>query len=177
LTLVQIATQSWGVVQDTHGNARSGLTMTLKTLAGDPATIYTTATATATTTSVTNNYGEASGWVEAGTYLRTIDGKTQRVEAVEGFSRALAIAAANPDALIVGAITRNSDGAATSAPVVWPDGTAGTYTATVMSTAFPGSVDAYTITYAGDTTKTYTQPTVTRDSNGAVTNRPAITVS
>lgn len=45
--------------------------------------------------------------------------------------------AKNPDALIAGAITRSSDGAATSAPVVWPDGTAGTYTGT-PSTSFPG---------------------------------------
>jgi hypothetical protein len=82
------------------------------------------------------------------------------------------------DALLVGAITRDSNAAATSAGVVWPDGTTGTYTATTVSTAFPGAVDAYTVTYAGPTTRTVTQPAVTRDgTTGAVTNRPSMMVS
>jgi hypothetical protein len=85
--------------------------------------------------------------------------------------------ARNPDVLIVGTVTRDANGAATSAPVVWPDGTPGTYTATTVSTAFPGAVDAYTITYGSPVTKTYTQPTVTRDANGAAVTVPAIVVS
>lgn len=86
-------------------------------------------------------------------------------------------AGGNLDALIVGAITRDSNDAATTAPVVWPDGTTGTYTATTVSTAHPGAVDAYTVTWAGPTTRTVTQPAVTRNSSGAVTNRPAMTVT
>lgn len=86
--------------------------------------------------------------------------------------------ARNPDALVAGTVTRDSNGAATSAPVVWPDGSPGTYTATTLSSAFPGAVDAYTITYGSPVTATYTQPAVTRDSvTGAVTVVPAITVS
>lgn len=85
--------------------------------------------------------------------------------------------ALNPDLLIVGTITRDANGAATSAPVVWPDGSPGTYTATTVSTAFPGAIDAYTITYGSPVTKTYTQPAVTRDASGAVTARPALVVS
>ena len=86
--------------------------------------------------------------------------------------------ARNPDMLITGAITRDSNGAATSAPVTWPDGVTGTYTADTLSTAFPGAVDAYHVTYVGATTKTFTQPAVTRDATtGAVTDAPAITVS
>jgi hypothetical protein len=85
-------------------------------------------------------------------------------------------AGGNLDALIVGAITRDSNGAATSAGVVWPDGSSGTYTGTASST-FPGAVDAYTVTWVGSTTKTVTQPAVTRDSTGAVTTRPAMTVA
>lgn len=82
------------------------------------------------------------------------------------------------DPLIVGAITRNADDAATSAGVVWPDGATGLYTATVLSSDHPGAVDAYTVTkVVGSVTTTYTQPTVTRNANGAVTNRPAITES
>jgi len=86
-------------------------------------------------------------------------------------------AAMNPDLLIVGAITRDANGAATSAPVVWPDGTAGTYTATTVSPAHPGAVDAYTVTYGSPVTSTYTQPAVTRDASGAVTTRPGMTVA
>ena len=85
--------------------------------------------------------------------------------------------ARTPDVLITGAITRDGNGAATSAPVTWPDGTAGTYTADTVSTAFPGAVDGYHITYGSPVTKTYTQPTVTRDSTGAASNVPAIVVS
>lgn len=85
--------------------------------------------------------------------------------------------ARNPDLIITGTVTRDANGAATSAPVTWPDGTTGTYTATTLSTAFPGAVDGYQITYDGPTTRTYTQPTITRDTSGAATNVPAITVS
>lgn len=95
---------------------------------------------------------------------------------VGGYVRHLQ-AAMYPDLLIVGAITRDVNGAATSAPVVWPDGTVGVYTATTVSTVFPGAVDAYTITYGSPVTKTYTQPAVTRNFDGAVTARPAMVVT
>lgn len=81
--------------------------------------------------------------------------------------------ARTPELLIVGAITL-TDGAPTSAAVVWPDGTAGVFTGTPSPT-FPGSLDSYTITYG--TTRTYTQPTVTRDASGTITNQPAIVLS
>jgi hypothetical protein len=85
--------------------------------------------------------------------------------------------ARNLDQLISGAITRDSNGAATSAPVVWPDGTPGTYTADTLSTEFLGAVDAYHVTYGSPVTKTYTQPAVTRNVDGVVTNLPAIVVT
>jgi len=84
--------------------------------------------------------------------------------------------AGNPDALIVGAITRDGNGAATGAGVVWPDGSVGTYAGT-PSAGTPGAIDSYTITYGSPVTKTYTQPTVTRNASGAVITRPAITVA
>ena len=93
------------------------------------------------------------------------------------YDKLLAPLARNPDALISGAVTRDPNGAATSAPVTWPDGTPGTYTALVLSAAFPGAVDSYKITYGSPVTATYTQPTVTRDATGAAVNVPAITVS
>src|SRR5664279_408428 len=82
-------------------------------------------------------------------------------------------AAANPDLLVIGTITRDSGGAATAATIVWPDGTSGTYTGTA-SGSFPGAIDSYVLTH-GSTT--FTQPTVTRDSTGAVTVRPQIVVT
>lgn len=85
--------------------------------------------------------------------------------------------ARNPDLIIAGVVTRDANGAAISAPVVWPDGTPGTYTADTVSTAFPGAVDAYHITYGSPVMKTFTQPAITRDASGAATNVPAITVS
>lgn len=83
--------------------------------------------------------------------------------------------ARTPDQIIVGAVTRDANGAATTAAVTWPDGTTGIYTADTVSTLFPGAVDAYHITYG--TSRTYTQPAVTRDSSGAVITLPAIVVS
>lgn len=84
--------------------------------------------------------------------------------------------AKNPDLLIAGNITRDpSSGAITTADVTWPDGTAGTFTVTATDTS--GAVNAYTITYGSPATRTYTQPAITRDSSGAATNVPAITVS
>jgi hypothetical protein len=83
-----------------------------------------------------------------------------------------------PDGLIAGTVIRDANEAATSAPVVWPDGTAGTYTADTVSTAFPGAVDAYHITYGSPTVlKTYTQPLITRDATGAAITVPAIVVT
>jgi hypothetical protein len=81
-----------------------------------------------------------------------------------------------PDTLISGTITRDSNGAVTSAPVTWPDGTPGTFTADTISSTFLGCVDAYHITYGSPVTKTYTQPLMTRDVNGSISARPTIVV-
>jgi hypothetical protein len=82
----------------------------------------------------------------------------------------------DPSALFTGAVTNDANGAPVSASITWPDGVTGVYSGTA-STSFPGAVDAYTITRTGSPTKTYTQPAVTRDANGNITNRPPITVS
>lgn len=86
-------------------------------------------------------------------------------------------AAKNPDLLITGNITRDANQAVTSADVVWPDGAPGTFTALTLSTAFPGAVDSYKITYGSPVTKTFTQPAITRNSAGAATTVPQIVVS
>jgi hypothetical protein len=83
--------------------------------------------------------------------------------------------AKNPDLLIAGAVTLDGSDQVTSAAVEWPDGTPGTLTITSRDTS--GAVLAYNITYGSPVTKTFTQPTITRNSNGAATNVPQIVVS
>ncbi len=100
-----------------------------------------------------------------------------RLNALEtDLDAALTALAAVPEALFSGAVTVDGNGVPTSATVKWPDGTAGVFAGTASAT-WPGALDAYTITYAGTPTKTYTQPTVTRNGSGFITNRPAITVA
>lgn len=73
------------------------------------------------------------------------------------------------------AITRNANEVPTTATVLWPDATAGTFTSTVINVSFP-AVDAFTVSHTASG-KTVTQPTVTRNSAGAVTVKPALTVA
>lgn len=76
--------------------------------------------------------------------------------------------------------TRDANGAITTASVVWPDGSTGTFTTDTASTSFPGAIDAYHVTYVNGATgtKTLTQVAVTRDSTtGAVTAQPALVVT
>lgn len=71
----------------------------------------------------------------------------------------------------------DSNNALTTASIVWPDDSTGTFTTDVASTTFPGAIDAWHATYVqGGVTKTVTQPTVTRNSAGVVTAQPEITV-
>src|SRR5260370_10531712 len=72
-------------------------------------------------------------------------------------------------------VVRDTNDAASTATVLWPDGTTGNYTTDVASTAFPGAIDAYHITYNGTTTKTMNQPTVTRHANDGMSIQPAVT--
>ena len=97
--------------------------------------------------------------------VTSINGQTGAVDTYAQLAR-------DPWALFTGTITY-TNGAPTSAAVTWPDATTGVYTGT-PSSAFPGSIDAYTIT-KGSTT--YTQPAVTRDASGNITSQPAIVVS
>lgn len=81
--------------------------------------------------------------------------------------------ALDPELLITGSIVRNSSNVVTSANVVWTDGTVGVYTSLTFDSA-TGAVNSYQITKGS---QIYTQPTLTRNSTGAVTNRPAIVVT
>lgn len=71
--------------------------------------------------------------------------------------------------------SRNTDGILTSANVEWPDGTQGVFTTTTINAS--GAIDAWQVTYLGATTKTVTQPAVTRDATGAVSVQPALVIS
>jgi len=84
-------------------------------------------------------------------------------------------AAKSPDMLIAGAVTRDASDVITSGAVVWPDGTPGTFTTDSIDPL--GAINGYHITYGSPATKTFTQPTITRNSNGAATNVPQIVVS
>jgi hypothetical protein len=97
-------------------------------------------------------------------------------ELEDDLEAALLALARDPDKLWSGSVVRDTNNAATSANVKWPDGTVGVYSGTASGTVL-GAIDAYTITYAGTPTKTFTQPTVTRNAAGFITNRPAITVT
>jgi len=84
-------------------------------------------------------------------------------------------AAKNPDLLVAGAVTLDGSDQIVSAAVAWPDGTPGTLTITARHAT--GAVTNYNITYGSPVTKTFTQPTITRNANGAATNIPQIVVS
>lgn len=85
--------------------------------------------------------------------------------------------ARNIDALAIDVLDRNLSGAILSASVVWPDGAVGTYTADTVSLIWPWLVDAYHITYGTPTSKTFTQPLMTRNASGLVIDIPDIVVS
>ena len=73
-------------------------------------------------------------------------------------------------------ITREpATGAVQNANVQWPDGSAGVYTASQYN-ALAGNYDSYTVTHA-QSGKTVTQPAVTRDSVGDITQQPALTIT
>ncbi|UXM93318.1 hypothetical protein [Paenarthrobacter sp. JL.01a] len=101
----------------------------------------------------------------------------ERLNSLEDdLAAALLQLARDPDALFSGSVVRNADGAATSAQVVWPDGSTGVFAGTT-SEDWPGAVESYTITKTGTPVRTYTQPTVTRNESGKITTRPAITIT
>ena len=62
-----------------------------------------------------------------------------------------------------------------TATVAWPDGSAGTFTATDINATWE-AIDAFTVTH-DDSGLTVTQPTVTRNAAGNVTTKPALTIA
>jgi hypothetical protein len=79
------------------------------------------------------------------------------------------------EAYEVTAATRDVNDLVTTATVKWPDGSGGTFTTTTANATFL-TVDAYTVSHTLSG-KTVTQAAVTRNGNGAVTVKPALTVA
>lgn len=90
-------------------------------------------------------------------------------------ANATLIAWAEAEAYQAISLTRDEDGVVSGATVLWPDGSAGTLTRTSKNATWL-AVDAYTLTHAASG-KTVTQAAVTRNADGAVTAKPALTVS
>lgn len=80
----------------------------------------------------------------------------------------------NPEQLFFGNITRNSNNVVTASEVMWPDGTAGLYTATSVNPRF-NVADSWTVKYGANVT--VTQPAITRNTDGYATVRPQLTVT
>lgn len=80
--------------------------------------------------------------------------------------------------LLTGPITRDAvTGAPIAAAVTWPDGRPGQFVGT-PSLAAPGELEAWSVTYlTGTSTVTVRQPQLSRDARGAITARPALTVT
>lgn len=79
------------------------------------------------------------------------------------------------EAFEITAATRDANDLVTTATVKWPDGSAGTFTTVTANTTFL-TIDAYTVSHTLSG-KTVTQAAVTRNANGAVTVKPALTVA
>jgi hypothetical protein len=153
------------------------------------ATTYTDRTKTTVQSGslATDNKGMATFWVDPGTYWIRFGANTpvELSELREDNDETVSIGSddwlkANVSNVTYISITRDGNGAVTAGTVIWPDGVGGAYTADTVSTVAPGAVDAYHVTYtpSGSTTKTVTQPAITRStSTGLVTAQPALVVS
>ncbi len=70
---------------------------------------------------------------------------------------------------------RNAAGVVTNAAVLWPDGTYGTFT-TLSNNAALLSIDSFSVSYT-NRNRLIIQPLVLRNSNGFVTNKPALIIT
>lgn len=73
------------------------------------------------------------------------------------------------------AISLDANDVEISATVKWPDGSAGVRTTTVVNATYP-AVDAYTVSHTVSGL-VVTQAAVTRNANGVITAKPALTVA
>lgn len=99
----------------------------------------------------------------------------QHHDGLHGVHNARLIVWASAGAFTSETITLDVDNVPSSANVVWPDGSAGVWTRTAKNATWL-TVDAYTVTHAASGV-TVTQPAVTRNADGHVTDRPALTIA
>lgn len=163
----------------------------------DDAVATTSSAATLSVTAATKTLTDAASAAAAA--APTSDLGSVKYTAVQLFLPAIAAAAAptgsagagagtdpwlqwygrDPLAMASGAIARNPYGCPLSFNVAWPFG-AGTGVCTMTPSAVdPREADSWTVTFvpSSGTSKTVTQPAMTRDAVLGVTNRPALTVA
>lgn len=119
--------------------------------------------------------GAAANAATINTPLGTLDAAIMVQGGGASASNAALKAWAEAGAYEMTAISYDANGVMTTATVKWPDGSAGTFTTTTKNSTWL-AVDAYTVSHA-DSGKTVTQAAVTRDGNGAITAKPALTVA
>lgn len=83
---------------------------------------------------------------------------------------------ANSLAFAYAGITRLPSGNIDTATITWPDGVTGTWTTDTEDPTFQ-VITSFHFTRAGTPTVTFTQPTMTLDTNGSVINQPVLVVS
>jgi hypothetical protein len=183
LPLSQLTTQ-FGAILNTHLLAWTyAQAFRLAALRTDTAGT-TSASATVTDTSIlaADQGRPVSGTgIPTGSYVGTVTPGTSFLLSSSPTSQVAATATVtNASASItLASAARDANEAIVLSPIVWPDGSTGTFTTDTASTAFPGAIDAYHVTYvpASGPTKTITQTAVTRDTGGAVTAQPALVVT
>ena len=82
-------------------------------------------------------------------------------------------------AYALSSVVRDVNDALVSATVTWPNGETGVFTTLVASTAIPGAIDSYSVSYTfgNGGVIVITQPRVTRDANGVISAQPALVLS
>lgn len=130
---------------------------------------------------MTTNYhtdistGAAANAATINSPLGQIDAAVTNLHGGAGITDDLLKAWAEGECYELTAATLDSDDVISSGTVKWPDGSAGVFTRTTKNTTWL-AVDAYTITHTASS-QTVTQAAVTRNSNGNITTKPALTVS
>lgn len=111
-----------------------------------------------------------------GQVLTLTDAGEGRVEFTSVGSESLNLRAwAASTAFTLTGATRDVDDLVTTSTVSWPDGSGGTFTLLVKDSTHL-AINSFSVTHT-DSGKTITQPTVTRNTSGAVTAQPALVVT
>lgn len=112
--------------------------------------------------------GQTTDWstVKAGTFSTSA--------AAQALSRASIVGWTNAASFTLLTAVRDANEAIVTGTVRWPDGSSGVFTTDTASSACPGAIDAYHITYVplAGSSETIAQAAVTRDPACAVVAQP-----